>query len=88
LSAAINTNGEVVDLEVLDGPIELVLSAVNAARKWKYRPYLLMGNPVEVRTEIMVNLFCLGNRPLSLAWALFSTKKAIHPSSLARFNRA
>jgi TonB family protein len=55
LSATINKNGDIVDLEVLDGPIELVVSAVNAVRKWKYRPYLLMGNPVEVQTEIMVN---------------------------------
>jgi len=55
LSAVINKNGDIVDLEVLDGPIELVVSAVNAVRKWKYRPYLLMGNPVEVQTEIAVN---------------------------------
>ncbi len=54
LSAVINKNGDVVDLEVLDGPIELVVSAVNAVRKWKYRPYLLMGEPVEVQTQIMV----------------------------------
>jgi TonB family protein len=55
LSAVINKNGEVVDLEVLDGPIELVVSAVNAVREWKYRPYLLMGDPVEVQTEVQVN---------------------------------
>ena len=55
LNATINKNGDIVDLEVLDGPIELVVSAVNAVRKWKYRPYLLMGNPVEVQTEVIVN---------------------------------
>jgi len=55
LRATINKNGDIVDLEVLDGPIELVVSAVNAVRKWKYRPYLLMGNPVEVQTEVIVN---------------------------------
>jgi protein TonB len=55
LRAVINKTGDVVDLEVMSGPIELVVSAVNAVRKWKYRPYLLMGEPVAVQTEIVVN---------------------------------
>jgi len=55
LSAIIDKNGVVTDLEALDGPIELVVSAVNAVRKWRYRPYLLGGNPVDVQTEITVN---------------------------------
>jgi protein TonB len=46
MSAIISKNGDVVDLEVLNCPIELVVSAVNAVRQWKYRPYLLMGEPV------------------------------------------
>ena len=55
MKAVINKAGDVVDLEVNSGPIELVVSAVNAVRKWKYRPYLLLGNPVEVQTQIVVN---------------------------------
>jgi TonB family protein len=55
LKAVITKNGDIADLEVLGGPIELVVSAVNAVRKWKYRPYLLMGDPVEVQTEVRVN---------------------------------
>ncbi len=55
LQAVINKTGDVVDLEVVSGPIELVVSAVNAVRKWKYRPYLLMGKPVAVSTQIVVN---------------------------------
>jgi TonB family protein len=55
LHAVINRNGDIADLEVLDGPVELVVSAVNAVRKWKYRPYMLKGNPVEVDTHITVN---------------------------------
>lgn len=43
------------DLEVIDGPIELAVSAVNAVRLWKYRPYSLNGTPVKVLTEIVVN---------------------------------
>ena len=55
LRAVINKTGDVADLEVIDGPIGLVVSAVNAVRKWKYRPYLLNGEPVAVQTEIVVN---------------------------------
>ena len=55
MSAIISKRGDVVDLEVLDGPIELAVSAVNAVRQWKYRPYVLNGEPVEVRTQITVN---------------------------------
>ena len=55
MGAIISKNGDVTDLEVLDGPIELVVSAVNAVRRWKYRPYVLNGEPVEVDTRITVN---------------------------------
>ena len=54
VNAVINKTGDVVDLEVADGPIELVVSAVNAVRQWKYRPYILKSEPVEVRTTITV----------------------------------
>jgi len=55
MSAIISKTGEVVDIEVIEGPIELVVSAVNAVRQWKYRPYLLKGEPVEVDTQLTVN---------------------------------
>lgn len=60
LSAIINKSGDVADLEVLDGPIELVVSAVNAVRQWKYRPYILNQQPVEVNTQITVNYVLSG----------------------------
>jgi TonB family protein len=55
LQAVISKSGDVVDLEAISGPIELVVSAVNAVRKWKYRPYLVNGEPVSVQTQIVVN---------------------------------
>lgn len=61
MDAVIDRNGDVVDLEVLEGQIELVVSAVNAVRRWKYRPYTLNGEPVEVLTEITVN-YTLSNK--------------------------
>lgn len=55
MSAIISKTGDVMDIEVVEGPIELVVSAVNAVRQWKYRPYLLKGEPVEVDTQLTVN---------------------------------
>jgi protein TonB len=37
-------------------------SAIDAVRQWQYRPYLLMGSPVEVETTVNV-VFSLGDPP-------------------------
>jgi len=55
LQAKISKEGDITDLELVDGPIELAGSAVAAVRQWKYKPYLLMGQPVAVETKIQVN---------------------------------
>ena len=55
LRAEISKAGDITDLELMDGPIELAGSAVAAVRQWKYKPYLLMGEPVTVVTQIQVN---------------------------------
>ncbi len=55
MRAHISRTGDIVDLEIISGPGELAVSAVNAVRKWKYRPYLLKGEPVSVETQIVVN---------------------------------
>lgn len=55
LRAEISKAGDITDLELIDGPIELAESAVAAVRQWKYKPYLLGGQPVTVDTQIQVN---------------------------------
>ena len=55
LRAEISKTGDITDLELLDGPIELAGSAVAAVRQWKHKPYLLMGQPVIVDTQVQVN---------------------------------
>ncbi len=55
LRANISKEGDVVDLSAISGDPLLVKSAVKAVKQWKYKPYLLQGNPVEVDTEIVVN---------------------------------
>ena len=60
IEAVIGTDGSVREARILSGPSLLSEAAINAVRRWKYRPTLLSGVPVEVITEIEVN-FLLGN---------------------------
>jgi TonB family protein len=52
LLATVSKLGTVQDLEVVEGPPELVPFAVEAVTKWRYRPTLLNGDPVEVLTQV------------------------------------
>ena len=54
LDAVIGKDGGVEHLEVASGPKELQSSSLDAVRQWKYKPYLLNGEPVTVRTTIKV----------------------------------
>ena len=54
LQATIGTDGSVKDLRVVSGPEMLQQAAVDAVKQWRYRPYLLNGQPVEVRTTINI----------------------------------
>ena len=59
LSAIISKAGEIENLHVVSGHPMLVRAAIEAVSRWRYRPYILNGEPVEVETQIMVN-FTLG----------------------------
>lgn len=59
LKAIISREGNIEQLEVTSGRGLLALAAKEAVRQWKYRPYFLNGQPVEVETQITVN-FVLG----------------------------
>jgi TonB family protein len=59
LEAVIGTDGAIKDLQVVAGPDLLQQAALDAVRQWRYRPYLLNGQPVEVHTIINV-VFTLG----------------------------
>jgi protein TonB len=60
ISATISKSGTIENLHVLSGPPMLVSSALEAVQTWRYRPYLLNGEPVEVETTINV-VYNLGN---------------------------
>ena len=60
LQAVIGKDGTVRDLHVLSGHPLLAPAAMEAVKKWRYRPYLLNNEPVEVDTQINVNFTLAG----------------------------
>lgn len=54
LLATISKKGDISNVKVLSGDTMLARSAADAVLRWKYRPYLLNGNPVEIETQISI----------------------------------
>jgi len=54
LKAVISREGEIRELQVVSGHPLLAPAAIDAVKQWRYRPYLLNGEPVEVETNITV----------------------------------
>ena len=54
MKAVINQTGDVVSLELISGHPLLAPAALDAVKQWKYRPYLLNGNAVNVETQVQV----------------------------------
>jgi len=55
LQATIAKDGSVRNVKVVSGPGILARAASDAVRQWKYKPYTLNGEPIEVQTEININ---------------------------------
>ncbi len=55
LQATIGKDGTIQNLRSLSGHPLLSQAAINAVRQWRYRPYQLNNEPVEVDTTIQVN---------------------------------
>ena len=60
LHAVIDREGKIDNLQVLGGHPLLVKAALKAVQQWRYRPYYLNGQPVEVETEIAVHFTLSG----------------------------
>jgi protein TonB len=60
LRAIISKTGTIENLVVVRGHPMLATAAVEAVRQWRYRPYLLNGEPIEVETGITVNFLLSG----------------------------
>ncbi len=54
LQAIISKTGTIENLHGVSGHAILIQSALETVRTWKYKPYLLSGEPVEVETTITV----------------------------------
>jgi TonB family protein len=55
LQATIGKSGNIVTVKTLTGDPILARAAKEAVLQWKYKPYLLNGEPVEIQTQITVN---------------------------------
>ena len=55
LMATISKTGSISKLRVTSGDPTLAKAAVDAVKQWKYRPYLLNNEPVEIETQITIN---------------------------------
>jgi len=52
MSAVISKEGAIENLQVISGHPLLVQAALNAVKQWRYRPFMVSGEPVEVETRI------------------------------------
>jgi len=60
LQAQISKTGDIENLQLISGHPMLAPAAIEAVKQWKYRPYLLNGEPVEVETQVQVNFTLAG----------------------------
>jgi protein TonB len=54
LQATISKIGTIENLRVVSGPVLLQEAAIDAVKTWRYRPYMLNKEPVEVETTVSV----------------------------------
>ncbi len=60
LQALIGKDGGIQNLHVVSGHPMLTGAALDAVKQWKYKPYYLNGEPVEVETTVNVNFTLSG----------------------------
>jgi TonB family protein len=55
LQATISKSGDIAGVKIISGDARLARAAVDAVKQWKYKPYLLNGEPIEIQTQITMN---------------------------------
>ncbi len=55
LAVIIDREGKVSNIQLISGHPLLAPAAIDAVKQWKYKPYLLNGEPIEVETQVTVN---------------------------------
>jgi TonB family protein len=61
IGVIIGKDGNIQSEHLISGDSLLAPAAMDAVKQWKYRPYILNGNPVEVDTQITVNFALTSN---------------------------
>ena len=54
LQATIGKDGSITHVKTISGDSMLSRAAMDAVRQWKYKPYYLNDEPVEIQTQITV----------------------------------
>jgi len=54
LNVSISKSGAVTGVDVVSGPEVLQSAAVDAVKQWQFRPFSLLGEPVEFETTVHV----------------------------------
>jgi protein TonB len=60
LQAEISKEGAIQNLQLISGHPMLAPAAIEAVKQWRYKPYLLNGEPVAVDTQVVVNFTLSG----------------------------
>lgn len=63
LQVRIDKKGNVDKVDLISGHPLLAPAAIEAVKKWKYKPFLLNGEAVTVETQVKVNFALKGNHP-------------------------
>jgi TonB family protein len=53
--ATISKEGNISAVKIISGDPQLARAAAEAVKQWKYKPYLLNGEPLEIQTQVTVN---------------------------------
>jgi TonB family protein len=63
LDITIGKDGSVEDVKVVSGHPLLVKNAIEAVKRWTYKPFVIKGRPVEVSIRLEVNFLLTESRP-------------------------
>ncbi|MGO9084364.1 MAG: energy transducer TonB [Candidatus Sulfotelmatobacter sp.] len=81
LKVLINKSGDVSDIQLVSGHPMLAPAAMEAVKQWKYQPYLLNGDPVEVETNVQVIFKIADDAPSGFTGNVVGAK--LPPSALS-----
>ena len=63
LKVEISKSGDVEQIQLVSGHPMLAPAAIDSVKQWKYKPYLLNGEPIDVETRVTVNFTLAGTPP-------------------------